>query len=73
MARPDRGLHEVLITDNLEAQLRELANRMEVHRRPLRTADAADRIALHLARIVERSLDGLPDEDRVEKGIALAN
>jgi superfamily II DNA or RNA helicase len=38
----------------------------------LRKAEAGDRLALHLARLVERSVDSLPEKDRVERGLALA-
>ena len=38
----------------------------------LRNADAADRIAFHVAKVIENALDSLPDEDRAAAGIRLA-
>ena len=67
-----RGLYEALITDALETQLREVGERLVARRRPLHQAEAADRIALHLSQVVQRSLALLKDENRVEEGIALA-
>jgi len=66
------GLYEVLITEALETQLRALDERLEVRSDALRPAEAADRIALHLSRIVERALDSLDDKQRVAVGVALA-
>lgn len=68
----DAGLFELLITEALDAQLRHLPARLTAIRQPLRAADAADRVALQLSRIVERALAGVPDEERVEVGIKLA-
>ena len=68
----DRGVYETLITDALEARLRELDPRLHQLRDALRPADAADRIALHLARLVRRVVDDLPDAQRVAVGVALA-
>jgi hypothetical protein len=38
----------------------------------LRNADAADRIAFHVAKVIESALDSLPDEDRAAASIRLA-
>jgi len=38
----------------------------------LRNADAADRIALHLASIVQRAIESLPDNERAAVGVRLA-
>jgi superfamily II DNA or RNA helicase len=72
MPTPPRGLYEVLITAALEARLGEPNGRSEVRRGELREADAADRIAFHLAQVVERAVSSFDRKDRVEKGIALA-
>jgi hypothetical protein len=72
MPTPPRGLYEVLITAALEARLGEPDGRSEVRRAELREADAADRIAFHLAQVVERAVSSFDRKDRVEKGIALA-
>ncbi len=72
MPAPPRGLYEVLITAAIEARLTEPADRSEVLRGDLREADAADRIAFHLAQVVERAVASFDRKERVEKGIALA-
>jgi superfamily II DNA or RNA helicase/HKD family nuclease len=71
MPRHDRGLYEVLITEALAAGLRELGERLEARSTDLRAAEAADRIALHLSRIVQRAIASLDDDERVASGIAL--
>lgn len=69
-----RGLYELLITDALEVRLRD--DRLLLHSvpsvGPLLPAEAADRIALHLSRVIRQVVDTLPDDERVPAGIALA-
>ena len=72
MSGPERGLYEVLVTAALESRLQELDDRLVVTREALRPAEAADRIALHLSRIVRRALDSVDDDDRVAASVALA-
>lgn len=72
MPRHDRGLYEVLITEALAASLRDLGERLEARSSDLRAAEAADRIALHLGRIVQRAIASLNDDERVASSIALA-
>ena len=72
MARLERGLYEQLISETLQAKLSEVGAGLTPSREPLRKAEAGDRLALHLARLVERSVDSLPEKDRVERGLALA-
>ena len=67
-----RGLYEELITEALEAQLQQVGARLHTRRRPLHEAEAADRISLHLSRVVKHALACLKDADRVSEGIALA-
>jgi superfamily II DNA or RNA helicase len=66
------GLFEQLITEELESRLQQLPARVVPIREGLRPAEAADRVALQLARVVERALADVPDEDRVQVGIDLA-
>ena len=72
MASYRRGLYEVLITEAVAARLEELGERLHVLRDELRTAEAADRIALHLAGVIKRTVEGVGDRDRVAVGVALA-
>lgn len=67
------GLHESLITEGLAARLAAIERRLVPERRALRSAEAADRIALHLGRQIERALTDVRDEDRVERGLAVAH
>ena len=72
MAALDRGLYEVLITEALQVQLRELGGGLEAIRDPLRAVEAADRIALHLARVIERAIEAIDEKERAALGISLA-
>lgn len=67
----DPGIYEALVTEALRAQLDSLdpGNRPT---RALHTAEAADRIALHLSRQIEQSLAAIGDSDRVRVGIEVA-
>lgn len=68
----ERGLYEVLITEALEARLVDLGDRLQALRSDLRSAETADRIALHLGRIVQRAVASVDDEERVNVSISLA-
>lgn len=70
MAEWDAGIYEVLVTEALRPYLDPLGPR--ARRRSLHTAEAADRIALHLSREIERSLAAVNDRDRVQVGIEVA-
>ena len=72
MPRHDRGLYEVLITEALAAALRDLGEHLEARSTELRAAEAADRIALHLSRIVQRAIAAMEDDKRVASSIELA-
>ena len=71
-AHHERGLYETLITEVLEEQLGALGDRLEARRSELHEAEAADRLALHLSRVVERAIASLDKSERVAQGIALA-
>jgi superfamily II DNA or RNA helicase/HKD family nuclease len=67
-----RGLYEVLITESLASSLRDLDGHHAARTGSLRPAEASDRIALHLGRVVARALAGISDGERVAIGIRLA-
>jgi hypothetical protein len=67
-----RGLYEVLITEAIASQLRDLGDDLHAIRDGVRPAEAPDRLALHLGRIVQRAITGVNDADRVAVGVALA-
>lgn len=72
MPPPRRGLYESLITQTLEATLEQLDERLTPERSVLRMAEAGDRLALHLSQVVERAVADLPDRERVDRGLRLA-
>ena len=72
VAHHERGLYETLITEALEEQLGALGDRLEARRSELHEAEAADRLALHLSRVVERAIASLDKSERVAQGTALA-
>ncbi|WP_437872572.1 DUF3427 domain-containing protein [Sorangium sp. So ce363] len=72
MTASRRGLYQDLITEALASGLRELDASLEVRTAALRAAEAADRIALHLGRLVQRAISGVPDAERVAVGVGLA-
>jgi len=67
-----RGLREELITEALQEELQRLGLEAAAVRLQLRPAEAADRIALHLARIVQGAVQDLKEEERVELGVRLS-
>ena len=67
-----RGLHEALVTEGLRDRLAALPDPDTADRRALTAAEAADRIAWHVSREIERSLADVRDEDRPEVGVAVA-
>jgi hypothetical protein len=73
MPQRERGLYELLITEALDAQLRGGAtNPLQPARVGLRDAEAAQRIALHLARVIERAIESVAEKQRASVGVALA-
>ena len=72
MSDQPRGLYELLITEALHGRLAGLDDRWEAAREPLRAADAPDRIALHLGRVIQRALAAVTDEERVAVATTLA-
>ncbi|MEB2286449.1 MAG: helicase [Polyangiaceae bacterium UTPRO1] len=66
------GLYEVLVTDGLRARLDATDGDTIPDERDLRAAEAADRIALHLQRQVERALADVGDTDRTRIGVEVA-
>ncbi len=67
-----RGLYETLITEDLAARLARLPEDRRANTDELRAAEAPDRIAWHLAAVVEKAIEMLPEDDRVAVGVRLA-
>ena len=67
-----RGLYELLVTQLLDEQLRNPQVQGTPDLDDIRAAEAADRIALHVAKVVETAIESVPDEKRSEVGVELA-
>jgi superfamily II DNA or RNA helicase len=65
------GLYEELVSAALDGRLTSLDDSL-IERMALRPADAADRIAQHLARELMRAIDAVPEAERVATGIEVA-
>ena len=72
VAGRERGLYEKLITEVLRRELSNLDRTLASKQEELRSAEAADRIALHIARVVERAVSAVPELDRAKLGVRLA-
>jgi superfamily II DNA or RNA helicase/HKD family nuclease len=71
MSKP--GLYESLITESLSRELESLdSDNLSVQKRKLHPAEASDRLALHLGKVVISALSSVNDKDRVDVGIKLA-
>lgn len=68
----ERGLYEVLVTEALEERLDKLNTALEPIRTALRAPEAADRIALHLSRLIERVVNSIGEGERTNVGLDLA-
>jgi len=67
-----RGLYETLLTEALGARIAHLDPRYQPTVGPLPDADAADRLAMHVAQVVERAVATLPEGERADRGVLLA-
>src|SRR4051812_47579669 len=67
-----RGLYEILVTEAIAAQLHDLGGEFQAVADGLRAAEAPDRLALHVGRIIKRVLVGVTDAERVSAGVTLA-
>lgn len=65
---PGEGIYEELLTPRLVAELASVGKGFELEKAGLDAAEAADRLALHLAELVDRTIRQLPDSTRVNAG-----
>lgn len=66
-----RGLYETLLTEALGVELTRLSAGLRESRDILRPGEAADRLSLHLARIVRRLIATVDEKERVAVGVKL--
>lgn len=71
MAGLPRGIYERLATQALEVALDARDDGLKPLLEELRPAEAGERLALHLARLVERAVESLDEGKRVERAVAL--
>ena len=65
------GIYETLLTEALGEQLKNLGDASHASYEKLRSAEAADRLSLHIATIVKRLVATVDEKDRVAIGIDL--
>jgi superfamily II DNA or RNA helicase/HKD family nuclease len=71
MTEIPRGLYQSLITEALVERIRTLESKLFARCVELHHAEVADRIATHLARVIERAINSIEDNRRVTDGIML--
>ncbi len=66
-----RGLYETLLTESIEAKLARIERGLVATTRELASAEAADRLALHVGSFLRSALNDLDDKERVATGVRL--
>ena len=68
------GLYEELVTEAIDADLDRVAESAPFTplRANLARPEAGDRLALHLARLIQTTIESLPHKERVSSGLALS-
>lgn len=67
-----RGLFEALLTNELQSKLEGLDGSLIPAISDLHPAEAADRLALHISKHLQRAVESMNQQRRVELGVALA-
>lgn len=67
-----RGLYETILTDLLAERIAAGEAEGQSEYDVLRNAEAADRLALHIAIVVERAIEALPERERAKVGTRIA-
>jgi len=71
MTRLTRGLYQSIITKELQEELKSYEPDL-IAKTPLHKADVADRIATHIARVVEQAISGIDEDERVALALTIA-
>lgn len=66
-----RGSFEALVTEAIASELADMGTAFEARTELLRPAEAPDRIALHVGRVVLRALRSVSDTERIARGVEL--
>ena len=64
----DRGLYQSLLTESLVKQLQELDARLTARHSDLHVEEAPDRLAMHLAKVIQTAIASLSKDKRIEVG-----
>ena len=72
MAEFEMGLYETLVTESFRHDLGEYLE-SQVLITPLNEGDVADRLSRHVGAILEQVLSDLPEDDRIQRSIGIAN
>ena len=72
MAELESGLYETIVTASLQRELTKFVA-ARAHTRMLRVGDVTDRIGRHVAALIEQVLSDFPENERVSRGVLLAN
>jgi pimeloyl-ACP methyl ester carboxylesterase len=62
----DRGLYQSLLTESLVQQLQELDARLTARHSDLHVEEAPDRLAMHLAKVIQTAIASLSKDKRIE-------
>ena len=62
------GLHEALLTRRLEEFVTSVGFELLPEVADLRNAEASDRVSRHLATVIARAIDGVPEDERARRG-----
>ena len=72
MTELEPGIYELLVTRQLRARLETVSSALVPSDRPLSSGDAADRVAWHVSRQIERALLDVAEDDRVAIALKVA-
>jgi len=64
----DRGLYQSLLTESLVQQLQELDAHLTARQSDLHVEEAPDRLAMHLAKVIQTAIASLSKDKRIEVG-----
>lgn len=73
MARTSRGVFETLVTTDMKRELATLERALVACFKEPNAEDVVDRVALHVAQAISRSLRMVDHRERVERARVIAN
>ncbi len=73
MSQPPRGRYLTLVTRAMDRGIRQLGASKHAEITSLHPAEAADRLAWHLARVIEKGIGSIGEDQRLTTGLALTS